>query len=92
MYMKTIKMEQRNTESRIALALAGKIKGNVTKKAESRQKALQTLALDYENRDVLDYVRGASYNVEVSEIAYPEDEDGNLDTELLRDLHITIYL
>ena len=34
-FMKTIKMEQRNTESRIALALAGKIKGNVTKKAES---------------------------------------------------------
>ena len=74
-FMKTIKMEQRHTESRIALALAGKIKGNVTKKAEFRQKAPQTLALDYENRDVLDYLHGASYNVEVSEIAYPEDED-----------------
>ena len=68
-------MEQRHSESRIALALSGKIKGNVTKKAESRQKALQTLALDYENRDVLDYLRGVSYNVEVSEMAYPEDED-----------------
>ena len=74
-FMKCIKMEQRHSESRIALALSGKIKGNVTKKAESRQKALQTLALDYENRDVLDYLRGVSYNVEVSEMAYPEDED-----------------
>ena len=46
----------------------------MSQKAESRQRALQTLALDYENREILDYLRGASYNVEVSDIAYPDDD------------------
>ena len=66
-FMRTLKQEQKHTETWIAQALAGKIKANVSRKAESRQKALQVLANDYENRFTLDYLRGCSYNVEVSE-------------------------
>ena len=48
-FIKCLKMEQKHTEHRIGLALSGKIKGNVTQKAESRQRALKTLIDDYEN-------------------------------------------
>ena len=61
-FMKCIKMEQKNTEHRIGLALSGKIKGNVTQKAESRQRALKNLIDDYGNRDILDFLRGVSHN------------------------------
>ena len=68
-------MKQKNTELRIGLALSGKIKGNVTQKAESKQRPLKTLIDDYENRDILDFLCGVSHNIEISEMADPEDED-----------------
>ena len=70
-----MKLEQKHSEAVIAQALAGHKKANVTKKSEARQKALQTLALDYYNRDILDYLKGTAYNVEIAEMADPEDED-----------------
>ena len=74
-FIKCLKMEQKNSEHRIGLALSGKIKGNVTQKAESRQRALKTLIDDYANRDILDFLRGVSHNIEISEMADPGDED-----------------
>ena len=74
-FMRCLKLEQKHSEVVIAQALSGQKKPNVTKKTESRQKALKTLALDYENREILDYLRGTAYNVEVADIAYPEEDE-----------------
>ena len=52
-FIRVLKQEQKHSEAVIAQALAGQKKANVTKKSERSQKALRTLALDYENREIL---------------------------------------
>ena len=74
-FIRCLKLEQKHSEAVIAQALSGQKKANVTKKSESRQKALQTLALDYENRDILDYLRGTGHNLDIVQIADLEEEE-----------------
>ena len=53
----------------MAAALRGTKKQNTTARSERSQKALKTLAEDFQNRDILDYLRGCSYNCSLSRIA-----------------------
>ena len=73
-FIRVLKHEQKHTEAIIAQALSGQKKANVTKKSERALKALRTLALDYNNREILDYLRGTGHNVEVADIASTEEE------------------
>ena len=75
--MKCLKNEQKHTDTLIASALRGTKKQNTTVRAERCQKALKTLAQDFQNRPILDYLRGCSYNRSLSRIGSidPEEED-----------------
>ena len=67
--MRCLKNEQKHTDTIIAAALRGTKKQNTTVRAERCQKALKTLAQDFQNRQIIDYLRGCSYNCSISRIS-----------------------
>ena len=66
--MRCLKNEQKHTDTIIAAALRG------TKK-QNTQKALKTLAQDFQNRQIIDYLRGCSYNCSISHISSVDPEE-----------------
>ena len=78
--MKCLKNEQRHSDTIIAAALRGTKKQNTTIRAERSQKALKTIAEDFQNRHILDYLRGCSYNCSLSRIA-SVDPDSDVEEE-----------
>ena len=45
------------------------------------QKALQSLAADYSNREILDYIEGVSYNLTVSRAVHIKESESESDSD-----------
>ena len=76
-----IQQEQRYTEGKIRLISQGRIKQNVSQKTSRAQEALKTIAQDFDNRPILDYLRAASHNIQISDLVQNENTDDSADND-----------